>query len=61
MGKTKINKDSWARTPKVYYVGAMRGTDGRIAEVETENVQWVTLRRSSTPSSVRWTMRTRSR
>ena len=44
MGKTKINKDSWARTPNVYYVGAMRGTDERMAEVESENQQWVAVR-----------------
>ena len=44
MGKTKINKDSWARTPNVYYVGAMRGTDERMAEVESANQQWVAVR-----------------
>lgn len=44
MGKTKIYKDSWARTPNAFYVAAMRTTDQRNAEVETENAQWIAAR-----------------
>lgn len=44
MAKTKINKSGWANTPNVYYVGAMRTTDSRSNEVESENAQWVAAR-----------------
>ena len=44
MGKTKINKSGWANTPNAFYVAAMRTTDQRNAEVETENQQWIASR-----------------
>jgi len=44
MGKTKINKDGWKNTPNAFYLSAMRTTDERNAEVESENQQWVALR-----------------
>ena len=44
MGKTKIYKESWARTPNAFCVAAMRTTDQRNAEVETANQQWIASR-----------------
>ncbi|MBR0048696.1 MAG: hypothetical protein IJP74_05160, partial [Prevotella sp.] len=44
MGKTKINKSGWANTPNAFFVAAMRTTDQRNAEVETENQQWIASR-----------------
>ena len=44
MGKTKIYKESWARTPNAFFIGAMRTTDQRNAEVETANQQWIAAR-----------------
>ncbi len=43
MGKNKINKTGWANTPNVYYVGAMRTTDNRNGDVETENQQFIQM------------------
>ena len=43
MAKTKINKDTWARTPNAFYVSAMRTTDNRNAGIETENAQWLQM------------------
>ena len=40
MGKTKINKPGWWNAPNAFYVSAMRTTDNRNAEVETENARW---------------------
>ena len=36
MATTKINKEGWKNTPNAYYLSAMRGTDERMAEVESE-------------------------
>ena len=44
MGKTKINKDGWKNTPNAFYLSAMRTTDDRNAEVETEQAAWVAVR-----------------
>ena len=44
MAKTKINKPGWWNAPNAFHVGAMRTTDNRNAEVETENAQWVAIR-----------------
>ena len=44
MAKTKINAPRTDRMPNAFHVATMRTTDGRMAEVESENVQWVTLR-----------------
>ena len=41
MGKTKINKSGWYNTPNVFYIGAMRTTDERARNVESENMQWL--------------------
>ena len=43
MAKTKINKDTWARTPNAFYVSAMRTTDNRNAGIETENAGWLQM------------------
>ena len=43
MAKNKIEKESWARVPNVYYVGAMRTTDNRNGDVETENQQFIQM------------------
>lgn len=43
MGKTKINKPGWWNAPNAFYVSAMRTTDNRNAEVETENAQWLQM------------------
>ena len=40
MAKTKIYKDTWARTPNAFYVSAMRTTDDRNSGVESANQQW---------------------
>lgn len=40
MAKTKIYKDTWARTPNAFYVSAMRTTDDRNQAVESANQQW---------------------
>ena len=40
MAKTKIYKDTWARTPNAFYVSAMRTTDNNNAAVECANQQW---------------------
>ena len=40
----KINAPRTDRMPNAFHVATMRTTDGRMAEVESENVQWVTLR-----------------
>ena len=44
MATTKINKEGWKNTPNAFYLSAMRTSDERIAEVESENQQWVALR-----------------
>lgn len=44
MAKTKINAPRTDRMPNAFHVATLRTTDGRMAEVESENVQWVTLR-----------------
>ncbi|MBR3727089.1 MAG: hypothetical protein IKN21_05815 [Prevotella sp.] len=41
MAKTKIYKDTWARTPNAFYVSAMRTTDNNNAAVECQNQQWL--------------------
>ena len=41
MAKTKIYKDTWARTPNAFYVSAMRTTDNNNAAVESTNEQWL--------------------
>ena len=41
MGKTKINKSGWYNAPNVFYIGAMRTTDERARNVESENMQWL--------------------
>ena len=40
MAKTKIYKDTWARTPNAFYVSAMRTTDDRNSGIESANQQW---------------------
>ena len=40
MAKTKIYKDTWARTPNAFYVSAMRTTDDRNQATESTNEQW---------------------
>ena len=44
MAKTKINKPGWWNAPNAFYLSAMRTTDERMAEVESENQQWVAVR-----------------
>lgn len=44
MAKTKILKEGWGAAPNAFYVSAMRTTDGRSNEVESENQQWVAAR-----------------
>ena len=44
MAKTKINKPGWWNAPNAFYLSAMRTTDERMAEVESENQQWVAIR-----------------
>jgi hypothetical protein len=39
MAKTKIYKDTWARTPNAFYVSAMSTTDNNNAAVECANQQ----------------------
>ena len=41
MAKTKIYKDTWARTPNAFYVSAMRTTDSRNAAVVSANELWL--------------------
>ena len=40
MAKTK----GWAKAPNVFFIGAMRTTDERNAEVESEQAAWVAIR-----------------
>ena len=44
MAKTKILKEGWGAAPNAFFVAAMRTTDQRNAEVETENQQWIASR-----------------
>ena len=44
MAKTKIYKDTWARTPNAFYVSAMRTTDSRNAAVVSANQLWLQAR-----------------
>lgn len=44
MGKTKIEKPRTDRMPNAFCVATMRTTDGRNAEVETANQQWIAAR-----------------
>ena len=44
MAKTKILKEGWAKAPNVFFIGAMRTTDERNAEVESEQAAWVAIR-----------------
>ena len=44
MAKIKINKPGWWNAPNAFYLSAMRTTDQRNAEVETENLRWVQMR-----------------
>ena len=44
MAKTKLLKEGWGAAPNAFYVSAMRTTDGRSNEVESENQQWVAAR-----------------
>ena len=44
MAKTKINKPGWWNAPNAFYLSAMRTSDERMAEVESENQQWVAVR-----------------
>ena len=41
MGRTKINKSGWGAAANVFYIGAMRTTDERARNVESENMQWL--------------------
>lgn len=43
MAKTKINKASWAGVANAFYVGAMRTTDDRCMNMETENQLWTAM------------------
>ena len=44
MAKTRILKEGWAKAPNAFFIGAMRTTDQRNAEVETANQQWIASR-----------------
>ena len=44
MATTKINAPRTDRMPNAFHVATMRGTDERMAEVESENQQWVAVR-----------------
>ena len=44
MAKTKINAPRTDRMPNAFHVATMRGTDERMAEVETEQAAWVAVR-----------------
>ena len=44
MAKTKINAPRTDRMPNAFHVATMRGTDERMAEMESENQQWVAVR-----------------
>ena len=44
MATAKILKEGWGAAPNVFFISAMRTTDERNAEVETENLKWVQAR-----------------
>ncbi|MBQ6653610.1 MAG: hypothetical protein IJM81_09530, partial [Prevotella sp.] len=44
MAKTRILKEGWAKAPNAFFIGAMRTTDQRNAEVESANQQWIAAR-----------------
>ena len=43
MSKQKILRSGWKGVPTAFYVGAMRTTDGRNTNQETENLQWLAI------------------
>lgn len=44
MATKGILKEGWGAAPNVFFISAMRTTDERNAEVETENLKWVQAR-----------------
>ncbi len=41
MAKTKIQRNGWKGVPNAFYVAAMRTTDERISDQDTQNPQWL--------------------